>query len=481
MVADPAYYCWLPADMGTARTIIVHQHGCTREGDAKQMVTDLQWISLAKKWHAAFIAPSLTTGSNCGNWNQIGNGSGNAFLMALDTLARRSGHPEIRTVPWALWGHSGGSMWITAMAGKYPARVAVGVAQACGTEVSNVPEALKIPILHHNGKNDICHNDGYFSNGRSKGALWAHAINPNPIWVTAPNSYSADIEGHAPHDLRMIAIPWIEAGLSARLPAEAGGAQLAPMDTTQAWLGDKTTFAIAAEASFPGNKLAACWFPNQAFARIWKEYMEKGTIRDTLTPPPPPSRLTGAYSNNQFVLKWNADADLETGIKTFTVYRNGAVLATLQYPNAPTTFFTTAKGFQRWQDGDQPSPTVAPAMTYTDNAVNGTGSYVYQISTVNWSDVPSPKSGSITLNQGTVGIQEEIPSVRAASRASFSLCWSADACMLDLSPGVTDLFDLRGNLLKTVDMLTPAKVDARTLLGSQAHAVIIARKRVHEY
>src|SRR6266849_411502 len=116
MVADPKYYCWVPADMGTARTIIVHQHGCTREYDAPQMVTDLQWLSLAEKWHAPFIAPSLTTGSNCGNWFTPANGSGNAFLMALDTLARRSGHAEITTVPWALWGHSGGSMWITAMA-----------------------------------------------------------------------------------------------------------------------------------------------------------------------------------------------------------------------------------------------------------------------------------------------------------------------------------------------------------------------------
>jgi pimeloyl-ACP methyl ester carboxylesterase len=449
MVADPTYYCWLPADMGTARTLIVHQHGCTREYDAKQMVTDLQWISLAKKWHAPFIAPALTTGSSCGNWSSIANGSGDAFLMALDTLARRSGHPEIKTVPWALWGHSGGSMWITAMAGKYPARVAVGVAQACGSEVSNIPEALKIPILHHNGKNDICHNDTYFANGRAKGAFWAHAINPNPIWVTAPTAYSADVEGHAPHDMRMIAIPWIEAGLTARLPL-IDGSPLRPMDTSGAWLGDKTSFAIAPEASFSGNKLAACWFPNQDFAKKWAEYMVKGTLNDT-SPGPAPYNLTGTYANQSITLKWDADADLESGIKTFIVYRNGALHTTMTF-NGPTTYFTTEKGFQRWQDGDQPSPTVAPAMTYTEANLTNTDTYAYQVSIVNWSGVAGAKSAVLTLKNGqvTVGIESPLPSARPVSRKSAVFCWNPGACRADLSAGQVDIYDVKGGLLKTL-------------------------------
>lgn len=444
MIADPTYYCWIPADMGTARSLIVHQHGCTRERDAREMMTDLQWLTLAKKWNSAFIAPSLTTGSNCANWATIENGSGDAFLMALDTLARRSGHPEIKTIPWALWGHSGGSAWITAMTGKYPQRVAVGVAQSCGVDISNVPATLKIPILHHNGKSDICHNDALFATGKAKGSLWAHAINPNPIWVTAPTAYSADIEGHAPHDLRMIAIPWIEAGLTARLPAQAGGSVLTAMDTSAAWLGNKTSLAIASAASFTGDKSAACWFPNQAFAKQWAEYMVNGTINDSSLPPPP-SNLTGAFANRQIVLKWDANADLETGIKTFIVYRNGAVLTTLKY-NGPTTFFTQATGFQRWQDGDQPAPTVAPAMTYTDSNLNDTGMYAYQISTVNWSDVAGAKSEVLTLKKGqvTVGIGSLRPSARPVIRKSSVLCRHARACRVTLPAGRAEIYDLKG-------------------------------------
>jgi hypothetical protein len=80
MYADPTYYCWLPESTATVRCVIVHQHWCTREGDAHMMPTDVQWLTLAKKWHAVFIAPSLVTGApgtgstNCANWNNPGNG-----------------------------------------------------------------------------------------------------------------------------------------------------------------------------------------------------------------------------------------------------------------------------------------------------------------------------------------------------------------------------------------------------------------------
>ncbi len=406
LYADAYYYCWVPAEVGTVRSIIVHQHGCTREGDAQQMLGDLQWLSFAKKWHSVFIAPKLITGapgsgsSQCSNWNDPANGSESTFLAALDSLARRSGHPEIKTVPWALWGHSGGSMWITSMTGKYPERVAAGVAEACGRDVSGVPGALRVPILHHNGKQDMCYNDTYFAAGRAKGALWAHAVNPNPLWVTAPTAFPADVEGHAPHDLRMIAIPWLEAGLAARLPDSPGAAKLKEMDTASAWLGDKGTRAIAAVADFAGGRQGACWLPNRGFAAKWAEYMEQGTLNDT-SPPPPPANLTGTYAGRQLGLKWDADADLETGIKTFQIYRNGVLLTTLKFEGT-STYFTTEKGFQRWQDGDQPAPSQAPAMAYADANLNDTATYSYQVATVNWSGLAGAKSPALVLKGGKV-------------------------------------------------------------------------------
>jgi hypothetical protein len=484
LIASPTYHFWLPESVTTYRCVIVHQHGCTREGDARLMTSDVQWITLAKKWHAAFVACSLATGSNCGNWNDPNNGSGNTFLAALDSLAKRTGHPEISTIPWALWGHSGGSMWIMRMIGKYPQRVAVAIAQSCGADISNIPAALKIPILHHNGRKDICYNDGYFSTARAKGALWAHAINPFPMWVNGgicpgnPNNLCWDttVYGHAPHDLRMLCIPWIDVGLTLRLPDQAGSSQLKDMDTTNAWLGDKATRTIASAATYTGNKLAACWFPNQNLAKKWAEYMATKTANDS-TPPPAPYNLTGIYANRQIVLKWDADADLETGIKTFIIYRNGTILQTMQWPNAPSTLFSAAKGYQRWDDGDQPNPVPAPTMTFTDNNLSDTATYAYQVATVNWQDGVGSKSGSLTLKKGQVTgvkVHNVADNVFHNTKSVFRYVGKGRVAF---DAGIVDIYDINGRRLKSIELSAAQAVDIAGALGGSLQKVVVVKNR----
>jgi pimeloyl-ACP methyl ester carboxylesterase len=478
LVSDPTYYCWLPEAVGTVRCIIVHQHGCSREErDPYKMPEDVQWKTLAKKWHAAFIAPKLVTGTNCANWNDPANGSENTFLAALDTLARRTGHAEIVTVPWAIWGHSGGSMWTTSMLGKYPGRFAVAVAQSCGSDISSVPAALKVPVLHHNGKSDLCYNDALFENGRKKGALWAHAVNPFVTWVYNPGNDPLTMMGHAPKDLRMIAIDWIDICLSMRLPDQAGSSLLRDMDTTNAWLGDTATRAIASAATFAGNKLSACWFPNQYFAIKWQEYMATSSIKDS-TPPPAPYNLTGVFAGKKLTIKWDADADLETGIKTFIVYRNNAPYDTLTYPNAPQSHFTLEKGFQRWNDGDEPIPSPAPDMTFTDSSVNDTGTYAYQVACVNWLDGVGPQSGPFVLKRGQVTAVRAQPSTgHVVSHASLLLRTSIGKGMLNLSPGNFCIYDTRGRLLASVNAGNEGAVDIRRLLGNKVENVLIVKTR----
>lgn len=451
MYAAPLFHAWTPEGGSPYRAVIVHQHGCTREGDAQRMMEDVQWKSLAKKWHALFVAPKFITGapgtgsSMCNNWYDIAKGSGDAFLAMLDSLSRRTGHPEIKTIPWALWGHSGGSMWSTAMAGKYPERVVSVVAQSCGTEISGVDAALKIPILHHNGKSDVCYNGGYFSKGRARGALWAHAVNPFVTWVYNPSSQPATMMGHAPMDLRMIAISWLDIALSQRLPA-AGQTALRDMDTSNAWLGDTVTKAVAPATAFTGDRLKACWFPNPYMARKWREYMTMGKIADSI-PPPAPFNLSGNYSNQEIRLAWDSDADMETGIKTFILHRNGKVLDTLRFPNMPQTHFTMDKGFQRWNDGDQPVPTPAPSMTFTDDAITDTGTYMYQVVGVNWAGVAGPKSDGLTLRRGLVTAITRFSDSRVVIAGRKLALWSWDRW----NPGhggpdrVETIYDARGS------------------------------------
>ena len=57
-------------------------------------------------------------------WFDPRRGSDKAFLKALGELSAQSKHPELATVPWALWGHSGGGIWSDVMTTQYPDRVA---------------------------------------------------------------------------------------------------------------------------------------------------------------------------------------------------------------------------------------------------------------------------------------------------------------------------------------------------------------------
>ncbi len=108
--------------------MVVHQHGCG-EGSCKSGLTgafDLHWQALARKHECALLAPSYEQpqDADCQLWCDPRNGSDATFQKSLTDLGEASGHPELATVPWALWGHSGGGMWAGTMTLLHPDRVA---------------------------------------------------------------------------------------------------------------------------------------------------------------------------------------------------------------------------------------------------------------------------------------------------------------------------------------------------------------------
>jgi hypothetical protein len=151
-------------------------------------------------------------------------------------------------------------------------------------------------------------------------------------------------------------------------------------------------------------------------------------------------------------------------------------LKKMDWPNAPTTLFTFEKGYQRWEDGDQPDPSPAPAMTFTDASVNDTGTYMYQISTVNWSDVAGPKSTSITLSKGLVtGTNTFSHMTTVAANTSISLCSTLNKRAFNLAPGTIDLFDTRGRLIKTLVVQRWERTTANGLVGVSTEKIVIVR------
>ena len=118
---------WIPDGVTMLRGIVVHQHGCGT-GACKGGETsayDLHWQALAKKWDCALLGPSYQQqeGQNCRLWCDPRNGSDAVFRRALEDLAAKSDHPELSTVPWCLWGHSGGEFWSSLMQTLHPERI----------------------------------------------------------------------------------------------------------------------------------------------------------------------------------------------------------------------------------------------------------------------------------------------------------------------------------------------------------------------
>src|SRR6266581_470409 len=123
------YTMWIPDEVARFRCVIVHQHGAGRNA-AEHGATaayDLHWQALAKKWDCALLGPSYhvltdaTDASPGGSelWFDPRRGSDKAFLKALGELSAQAKHPELATVPWALWGHSGGGIWSDVMTTLY--------------------------------------------------------------------------------------------------------------------------------------------------------------------------------------------------------------------------------------------------------------------------------------------------------------------------------------------------------------------------
>jgi pimeloyl-ACP methyl ester carboxylesterase len=387
------YALWVPKGVKTLRGVIVHQHGCG-EGSCKSGLTgayDLHWQALAKKHDCALLAPAYEQPekADCQMWCDPRNGSGAAFQKCLADLGAKAGHPELATAPWALWGHSGGGHWAGGMVLLHPERVAAAWLRSGVPLLKPNPDrgavkahalpdaALQVPLMCNLGtKEGVTVKDGrfagvwpgneaFFSAVRSKGGLVGVAVDP--------------LTSHECGNQRYLAIPWLDACLSARLPKVAGD-PLQPMPADKAWLGPILGGVAAPIAKFAGEPLKAGWLPNQAIAKAWMEYVKDTKVVDT-TPPPAPTNLR--VQDNK--LTWEAEADLESGLAGFIIERDGQFLANV--PDAGKNPFGRPV-FQNLQYSDTPTQPLVQ-MQFTDTKAEPGKKYAYRISAVNTAGLKS--------------------------------------------------------------------------------------------
>lgn len=381
------YTIWIPKNVDTVRGVVVHQHGCG-EGSCKSGLTgayDLHWQALAKKHDCALLAPSYEQpeGAECQMWCDPRNGSAAAFQKCLVDLGEKSGHPELTSVPWALWGHSGGGHWAGGMVLLYPERVAAAWLRSGvpllepnpdrpTIKVHALPDAaLKVPVMCNPGtKEGVTVKDGrfaqvwpaneaFFNEVRGKGGLIGVAVDP--------------LTAHECGNQRYFAIPWLNACLSIRLPTVSGD-PLQPMPTDDVWLADPTGLKAVVATKFNGDPLKAAWLPNETVARDWMQYVKDTAVTDT-TPPPAPSNLE--VSGN--ALTWEADADIESGLSHFIIVRDGKFLAKL--PEQGKNPFGRPL-FQNLQYSDTPTQPLVP-MHFTDTKAESGEQHAYRVIAVN--------------------------------------------------------------------------------------------------
>jgi hypothetical protein len=391
------YTIWIPKHVKRLRGVIVHQHGCG-EGSCKSGLTgayDLHWQALAKKHDCALLAPAYEQPekADCQMWCDPRNGSAAAFQKGLVELGKMSGHPELADVPWALWGHSGGGHWAGGMVLMYPQRVAAAWLRSgvpllepnpgrSTLKAHTLPAAaLQVPLMCNLGtKEGVTTKDGrfasvwtaneaFFKTVRKRGGLVGVAVDP--------------LTAHECGNQRYLAIPWLDACLSVRLP-KVSGQPLQPMPADAAWLAEPTgtqawpaanlAATNSAAAKSHADPLQSAWLPNGTIARAWMQYVKDTAVTDT-TPPPAPTnvRVTGN------VLSWQAEADLESGLAHFIIERDGAFLANV-FPRSRNYFGRPL--FQNLQYSDTPTQPLVP-LQFTDTKAVPGRAHIYRVTAVN--------------------------------------------------------------------------------------------------
>lgn len=439
---------WLPPDVKTLRGVIVHQHGCgvAPIGDGAAVACDLHWQALARKHECALLGPEYQQfdKTDCLWWCNPLNGSGTQFLQALADLGELSHHPELKTAPWALWGHSGGALWVGTMFFLYPDRTAAVWLRSQVPPQSMAtlpPAAFAVPVMCNLGtqegvtvKTDASDSsdfarrvlamwgtvEPFFKQFRARGGLIGVAVDPN--------------SGHDCGNSRYLAIPWFDACLTARLPKKAGDAALNPMPTNDVWLAPLLGQKAQPAAKFNGDVKTAVWLPNARVAKAWAEYEKDGNVTDT-TPPPAPTRVRISATGE---LDWDADADLESGIAAFIIERDGRRLA--RVPETYSGYFVGRPVFQQTGYGDAPTPPLPELRYQDDTAVKGK-THTYAVRTVNSVGLESKPTVAMTGSSGDRSTnalpwvideqwQESHQSIPLASHIAIQLATNLlDACV----------------------------------------------------
>jgi poly(3-hydroxybutyrate) depolymerase len=252
---------WLPNDPAPAQATLLLVPGSN--GDGRGQVDDPVWQAFAVRHKLALVGLHLTDKPHdqgfIEEYVNVSQGSGQALLDALNSLAARSKHPELSSVPFLLWGMSAGGEFNYEFACWKPERVVAFVVNKGNIYYTALaPKAARsVPAILFTGGKDLEFRTstitGLFAVNRRAGALWALAEEPSA--------------GHIVGRSRDVALALFEDALALRL---GGGSALKPVSEKSGFLGDikAKTYQPIGEAPIPNYPTA--WLLTPRVAERWQ-------------------------------------------------------------------------------------------------------------------------------------------------------------------------------------------------------------------
>ena len=374
------YYMWIPENVKTVKGIILHQHGCgeTAYKSGRNSFYDMQWRALAKKYDFALMGSSYLSTIDCHDWVNPAEGSYDTFIRSISEIAMKSNHLELENVPWVLWGHSGGGHWVYEMVLQHPDKILCSVLKSpAWTENSDL--GLQVPILCLLGIQESYDN---FSKD-----VWCSSVEAMKYRIrkNAPVCIAPDpTSGHESANSRLLAIPFIDEILNLQSDDSTtnfnrNNESYADLDNLK--LKDKIT-----DIEYIDN---ANWFPNKSFAEKWLEFIKTGYVTDSTPPLKAPYNVEVRNIKDRIIISWKAEADIQSGIKGFKIYRNNKVI---------NTGSTQSKWNFQIDYHDNPKE-IYDKFEFVDRDLFKNGEYRYQISLINLAGLESTKSKTIVIRK----------------------------------------------------------------------------------
>ncbi|HWA08315.1 MAG TPA: hypothetical protein VG838_02495 [Opitutaceae bacterium] len=270
----------VPDGVAVIRGVLLYPNPSGR--DELIHATDPELVAFASSLNFALVASaywtSLSTAGELASWD-----------AGFQQLASRSGHPELVRAPVISYGFSNGGEISYHLTVARPERMIAFASTKGGGYFPSRPDAavLKVPGLHVAGQIDnpaynTATRDLFFGN-RPRGALWA--------WSEEEG------QGHVWGDVEDVFLPYLEAMVRARYPANAtpqfAAVSLIPASEATGWLIDSNSQGLADIASYDSyarDRSVAGWLPDRRFAYVFRAFASyhKATYQAALSSGPGP-------------------------------------------------------------------------------------------------------------------------------------------------------------------------------------------------